>query len=79
MRTFLFNQGILTNKPLLLAVGSTCVLQLAVIYLPFFKDLFKMEALSLGEFAACLGMSALVFHAVELEKWVRQKLYPLPQ
>lgn len=70
-RTFLFKQGILTNKPLLLAVGGTCVLQLAVIYLPFFNDLFKTEALSLGEFAACLGMSALVFHAVELEKWVR--------
>ena len=78
-RTFLFNQGILTNKPLLLAVGGTCVLQLAVIYLPFFNDLFKTEALSLGELATCLGMSALVFHAVELEKWVRQKLYPLPQ
>ena len=78
-RTFLFKQGILTNKPLLLAVGGTCVLQLAVIYLPFFNDLFKTEALSLGELAACLGMSALVFHAVELEKWVRQKLYPLPQ
>ena len=78
-RTFLFKQGILTNKPLLLAVGGTCVLQLVVIYLPFFNDLFKTEALSLGELAACLGMSALVFHAVELEKWVRQKLYPLPQ
>ena len=64
---------------MLLAVGGTCVLQLGVIYFPFFNDLFKTEALSLGEFAACLGMSALVFHAVELEKWVRQKLYPLPQ
>jgi Ca2+-transporting ATPase len=78
-RTFLFKQGILTNKPLLLAVGGTCLLQLVVIYLPFFNDLFKTEALSLGELAACLGMSALVFHSVELEKWVRQKLYPLPQ
>jgi len=75
----LFKQGILTNKTLLLTVGGTCVLQLAVIYLPFFSDLFKTEALSLGELAACLGMSALVFLAVELEKWVRQKLYPLPQ
>jgi Ca2+-transporting ATPase len=60
-------------------VGGTCALQLAVIYLPFFNDLFKTETLSLGEFAACLGMSALVIHAVELEKWVRQKFYLLPQ
>jgi P-type Ca2+ transporter type 2C len=78
-RTFLFKQGILTNKPLILAVGGTCVLQLAVIYLPFFNDLFKTEALSIGELAACLGMSALVFHAVELEKWLRTKLFPLPK
>lgn len=78
-RTFLFKQGILSNTPLLLAVGGTCVLQLAVIYLPFFNDLFKTEALSLGELAACLGMSALVFHAVELEKWLRTKLFPLPK
>jgi magnesium-transporting ATPase (P-type) len=78
-RTFLFKQGILTKKPLLLAVGGTCLLQLAVIYLPFFNDLFKTEALSLGELTACLGLSALVFHAVELEKWLRTKLFPLPR
>jgi Ca2+-transporting ATPase len=78
-RTFLFKQGILSNKPLILAVGGTCLLQLAVIYLPFFNDLFKTEALSLGELAACLGISALVFHAVELEKWLRTKFYPLPK
>lgn len=78
-RTFLHKQGFLSNKPLLLAVGGTCLLQLAVIYFPLFNDLFKTEALSLGELAACLGMSALVFHAVELEKWLRQKRYPLTQ
>lgn len=78
-RTFLFKQGLLTNKPLLLAVGGTCLLQMAVIYLPFFNDLFKTEALSLGELAACLGLSAVVFHAVELEKWIRNKFFPLPQ
>jgi Ca2+-transporting ATPase len=77
-RTFLFKQGILSNKPLILAVVGTCLLQLAVIYLPFFNDLFKTEALSLGELAACLGLSALVFHAVELEKWLRAKFFPLP-
>jgi Ca2+-transporting ATPase len=64
--------------PLLLAVGGTFLLQLAVIYLPFFNDLFKTEALSLVELAACLGLSALVFHAVELEKWLRTKFFPLP-
>lgn len=77
-RTFLYKQGFLSNKPLVFAVGGTLLIQLAVIYLPFFNDLFQTEALSLGELAACFGMSTLVFKAVELEKWLRQKLYPLP-
>ncbi len=75
-RTFLFKQGIPSNKPLLLAVGGTCLLQLAVIYLPFFNNLFKTEALSLGELAACFGMSALVFHAVERENGFDKNFTP---
>ncbi len=76
-RTFLYRQGILGNKPLLLAVGFTVVLQLAVIYLPFFNGIFKTEALSWEELAVCFALSSVVFHAVELEKWVRNRFYPL--
>jgi Ca2+-transporting ATPase len=76
-RTFLYRQGILGNKPLLLAVGFTVVLQLAVIYLPFFNGIFKTEALSWEELAICFALSSVVFHAVELEKWARNRFYPL--
>lgn len=76
-RTFLYRQGISGNKPLLLAVGFTVVLQLAVIYLPFFNEIFNTEALSWEELAVCLALSSVVFHAVELEKWARNRLYPL--
>jgi Ca2+-transporting ATPase len=76
-RTFLYRQGILGNKPLLLAVGFTVVLQLAVIYLPFFNGIFKTEALSWEELGVCLALSSVVFHAVELEKWARTRFYPL--
>jgi Ca2+-transporting ATPase len=76
-RTFLYRQGILGNKPLLLAVGFTVVLQLAVIYLPFFNEIFKTEALSWEELAICFALSSVVFHAVELEKWARNRFYPL--
>jgi Ca2+-transporting ATPase len=59
-------------------VGGALLFQLAVIYIPFFNSLFRIEALSMEELAYCFLFSAMVFHAVEAEKWVRQKLYPLP-
>lgn len=74
-RTFLYRQGFLSNKPLFFAVSFTLLLQMAVIYLPFFNALFKTEALSWMELGTCLAFSLMVFHAVELEKWVRNKWY----
>ena len=71
--TFLYRQGLLTNKPLLMSVGLTFFLQLGVIYLPFFNDLFRTEPLNLQEMGFCCGMALLVFHAVEIEKWVRSR------
>ncbi|MDP2042816.1 MAG: cation-translocating P-type ATPase [Algoriphagus sp.] len=73
-RTFLFRQGLLSNLPLLLAVGGTMLLQLGVIYVPFMNDIFHTEALNLKELAFAGGMALIVFHAVELEKWIRSKI-----
>ncbi len=72
-RQYLFRQGLLSNLPLLGAVMLTVLLQLAVIYLPFANKLFKTEPLSLNELLICFAASALVFHAVELEKFIRRK------
>lgn len=72
-RTFLYKQGILSNLPLLLSVMATFVLQLSVIYLPFMNDLFKTQPLTLKDLLICIGLSVIVFHAVELEKWIRKR------
>ena len=73
--TFLFNQGIFSNRPLLISVMATFVLQLGVIYLPFVNDIFKTEPLTLNELLICVGASFIVFHAVELEKWIRKSFF----
>lgn len=73
-RSFLYQQGLTTNLPLLGAVLLTFLLQLCVIYLPFCNDIFRTQPLSLDELAVCIGLSAVVFHAVELEKWLRKML-----
>lgn len=73
-RTLLFQQGFLSNKPLLLAVGSTFLLQLSVVYLPFLNSIFRTEPLDLPELLFSFGMALIVFHAVELEKIIRKWL-----
>jgi Ca2+-transporting ATPase len=70
-RTFLYRQGLFSNPALLGSVLFTFGLQLMVIYLPVMNGLFKTEPLSISELAICIGLSAIVFHAVELEKWIK--------
>jgi len=73
-RTFLFQQGLLNNKPLLIAVAGTMILQLGVIYVPFLNEIFRTVPLNLKELAFAGGMALIVFHAVELEKLIRKLL-----
>ena len=71
-RQSLFKQGIFGNKQLAGAVLLTLGLQMAVIYIPFLQDIFSTKALSIKELLLCLGVSSIVFWAVEIEKWVKR-------
>jgi Ca2+-transporting ATPase len=66
----LFRQGLWSNRPLLAAVTLTTVLQLATIYVPFANPVFRTEPLSAAELTLSLALSAIVFVAVEIEKWM---------
>lgn len=59
-----------SNKALLSAVALTCALQLAVIYVPAFNDLFNTAPLSAGDLALCIALSTVVLVLVEIEKWL---------
>jgi Ca2+-transporting ATPase len=72
-KDFLIQQGIFSNLPLLGAVTLTFFLQLGVIYLPAANKIFHTQPLSLNELLVCLGGAAVLFHAVELEKWIRRR------
>jgi Ca2+-transporting ATPase len=69
----LFRQGFFSNLPLFGAVMLTFVLQLGVIYIPYANELFKTQPLTFQELLICIGASVIVFHAVELEKWVKRR------
>jgi Ca2+-transporting ATPase len=66
----LFKRGILSNKPLLVALVLTFALQMAIIYLPFLNPIFHTAPLTLNELIITLVLSSLVFFAVEIEKLV---------
>lgn len=68
----LFQQGIFSNLPLVGSVLLTFLLQLSILYIPFFQDVFFIQALTLKELGVCILVSLIVFHAVELEKWIRR-------
>jgi len=72
-RDSLFAIGLLSNKPLLAAVLLTVVLQFMIIYIPLLQDFFYTRALSGREILVCLGLSSLVFWAVEIEKVVMRR------
>jgi Ca2+-transporting ATPase len=79
-RSSIFRQGFLSNLPLFGAVVFTLFLQLATMYVPALNPIFRTQPLSPSELALCLGLSTVVFLAVEGEKWLirRGRLYPNP-
>lgn len=69
----LFKIGLFSNKYLLGAVIFTFLLQMATIYVPFLNPIFKTEPLTFNELIFTLGLSSVVFFAVEIEKWIKRK------
>lgn len=68
---FIYKHGLFRNRILLITVLGTVALQLAIVYLPVLQQIFNTTALSVNELLICFGAAAIVFHLVELEKWIR--------
>lgn len=71
-REFIYQHGLLSNKPLVGAILLTVFLQLGVIYLPVANSIFKTQPLQLSELLFCIATATILFHAVEFEKWIKQ-------
>jgi Ca2+-transporting ATPase len=69
-RQSLFAQGLFSNKPLFGAVALTFFLQLTIIYVPVLNPIFNTAPLSFPELLFAIGLAALIFVAVEGEKWL---------
>lgn len=69
----IFKIGLFSNKPMIGALLLTASLQFMVIYIPFFNEIFKTAPLTLNELLLTLAVSSIVFWAVELEKWIKNR------
>ncbi|MDI6800624.1 MAG: cation-translocating P-type ATPase [Thermodesulfovibrionales bacterium] len=73
----LFKIGLFSNNALLGAVVLSFAFQIATIYAPVLNPIFKTEPLTLNELIFTLGLSSVVFFAVEIEKFVRRKKWQM--
>jgi P-type Ca2+ transporter type 2C len=64
----LFRIGLLSNRPLVLVVVATLVLQTALIYVPVFQKIFSTTPLSALDLVISVLLSSLVFWVIELQK-----------
>jgi Ca2+-transporting ATPase len=72
-RDFLGKIGVFSNRLMVISVLSTFLLQLALIYIPFFQKIFKTQPLTITELAICFTASIFMFAVVEIYKWLRYR------
>ena len=65
----------LGNKKLLLAIASSIILQLIILYVPFFQPLFDTVPLDAQSWLEILFVTALIFIAVEIKKYYSHHFY----
>jgi len=73
-RESIFKLGLFTNMKLIAAVGLSFSLQIAILYLPFTRKIFKVEALSALDLAIVVVVSSFPLWAMELIKFIRRKI-----
>jgi len=69
-RVSFFKKGFADNGLLFWAVLSTFFLQLMVVYVPFFQDMFRTAPLSFQELLITAVLGGVVLIGVEIEKYI---------
>jgi Ca2+-transporting ATPase len=64
----LWHEGTDRNRWLWAAIATTCLLQMAVIYLAPLQSVFETERLTIVELGICIVVSGIVLGAIELRK-----------
>jgi len=66
----IFQIGFFTNPPFLYAIGGSILVQLFVIYVPFFQSILQTEWISLQDLMFIVCISSTVFWVDEIRKFI---------
>jgi Ca2+-transporting ATPase len=69
----LFKLGLFSNKPLILAVASTILLQILVVYMPFLQKPFHTTALNFIDWFLVILLGSTTFIFMEVIKLIENK------
>ncbi len=69
----LFKLGLFSNKPLILAVASTILLQILVVYMPFLQKPFHTTALNFIDWSLVILLGSTTFIFMEVIKLIENK------
>lgn len=72
-RDSLFSIGLLSNKPMIVAVLLTFLLQMAVVYWGPLQGFFSTVSLTGEQLLVSLLMSTIVFWGIEISKWFKRR------
>jgi Ca2+-transporting ATPase len=65
----LFRTGLFSNRYLIIAVSFSVIMQVAVVNLPFFQEVFKTVALSIEEWFIAIAVASTAFFIPEFFKY----------
>lgn len=68
----IFHRTTFNNKYLIISFVVGLALQLTILYVPIFSEVFKLEALSIGELFITLGLSFMIVVIMEIYKLVKR-------
>ena len=68
-----FKIGFFSNKAMVVAISIAVILQLLIIYIPFFNRTFQTNPLSTFELLLTVLVSSTVFWMVEAEKFIKRR------
>ncbi len=74
IRRSVFEIGFFSNKYMVVALFIATVMQLVVIEIPFFRNIFGFASLSVEELVVFIGMSSLVLVFGEIYKYIRYQV-----
>ncbi|HHT9124175.1 MAG TPA: cation transporting ATPase C-terminal domain-containing protein, partial [Candidatus Wunengus sp. YC63] len=72
-RRSLFEIGVFTNKKLIMATGLSLAMQVAIVHIYYFEDIFKVTPLSIKDWITVFGFSSIIFVIMEIIKSFKRK------